>query len=42
MKKYEYRISAFGKNRQDNAKDNKVNTKKLYKGYSWKAYATQM
>lgn len=39
MKKYEYKYSAFGKARQEKAKENKTaNTKKVQKVYPWKSY----
>ena len=35
MKKYEYKYSAFGRARQEKAKNN---TKKIYRVYPWKSY----
>ena len=37
MKKYEYKISAFGKIRQEKEKEKKV-AKKPYKVCPWRAY----
>ena len=40
MKKYEYKFSAFGRMRQEKAKENKIaNTKKVQKVYPWKSYS---